>query len=325
MAFGSLLYTSDNDKNRGSNGMESFFDKASIRLVYSNFFSNLCKSLFLFSNLKETMRSDYINSLLIDYGSFAFVNDDDFGLVPTPYNTLETYDLNGNPTRIQAVSPPNVDTVLTGRIYESDKFTIVKLNPQGTPLRNTIMYFCDKIVENQRAIDQNVFSCQTPTIYEIEEGQEHTISEFFTKMTKMVRAIILKRDKGARVEDLVKVFPTPDFKGDKFITNIQYYEGELYNFCGFKHTPFEKRERLLAAEVTSNDEILNTTKAMMFRSVQKGIDETNKKFGTDFKVEYSLTNRTSNFDVIPQRETESSDIVSSKPTMKGDVVNEEDN
>lgn len=321
--FGSLKYTSDNDKNQGSNGIESFVDKASIRLVYSNFFSNLCKSLFLFSNLKPTMRNDYINSLLIDYGNFAFVNDDELGLIPTPFNTLETFDLNGNPTRIQAVSPPNVDTVLTGRIYESDKFSIVKLNPQGTPLRNTIMYFCDKIVENQRAIDQNVFSCQTPVIYEVIEGQEKTVTEIFTKMAKMVKAIILKRDKGARVEEIVKMLPTPDFKGDKFITNIQYYEGELYNFCGFKHTPFEKRERLLAAEVTSNDEILNTTKAMMFRCIQQGINETNEKFGTNFKVEYTLTNRTSNFDVVLQRETESGDIASSNPTMKGDVINED--
>lgn len=320
--FGALMYTSDNDKNNGSNNLESFFDKTKIMLTYTDFFSNLCKSLFLFSNLKPTMRNDYLNSLLIDYGHFAFVRDDELGLVATPYSELQFYDLNGNPTKIQCISPPNVDTRLNGKVFESKDFTIVKLNPQGIPLRRTIMYFCDKIAENQRAIDQNVYSCQTPVVYEIEEGQEKAVTELQGKLNKMVRNIILKKDKRTTT-DMVKQFPTPDFKGDKFITNIQYYEGEMYNFCGFKHTPFEKRERLLAAEVTSNDEILNTTKAMMFRSIQEGIKETNEKFNVDFKVEYVLTNRTSNFDVVFQRETESSDIASSKPVMEGDVVNGE--
>lgn len=319
MAFGSLLYTSDSDNLKGSTGIETFVDKASIRKVYANFFANLCKSLFLFSDLKDTMRSDYLNSLLIDYGRFAFVDDDEYGLIATPYDELNFYDLNGNPTKIQAVSPPDVDTALNGRTYDKDKFTIVKLNPMGNPLRYTIMYFCDKIVENQRAIDQNVFSCQTPVVYEVAEGQEKTVTEMFKQMTKMVKAIVLKRDRGARATDIVKVLPTPEFRGDKFITNIQYYEGELYNFCGFKHTPFEKRERLLAAEVASNDEIMNTTKAMMFRSVQNGIKETNEKFGTNFKVEFVLTNRTSNFDVVPQRETESTDIVNSELTEVGET------
>lgn len=317
--FGSLQYTSDTDKNKGSNEFESFMDKSAIRLTYSDFFANLTKSLFLFGNLRESMRSDYLCSLLIDYGHFAFVEDDELGLVATPYNELQMFDLNGNPTRIQTQSPPNVDTKLNGKIFESDKFTIVKLNPMGTPLRRTILYFADKIAENQRAIDQNVYSCQTPTIFEIEEGQEKTVSILQDKLAKFVRNIVLKRDKRATT-DMIKVHPTPDFRGDKFITNIQYYEGELYNFCGFKHTPFEKRERLLAAEVTSNDEILNTTKAMMFRSIQQGINETNKKFGTNFTVEYTLTNRNSNFDVIPQRETETTDIVNSEVTKEGDVI-----
>lgn len=320
--FGGLKYTSDSDNNKGSNNIESFFDKTGILITYAGFFSNLCKSLFLFSNLKEHMRSDYINSLLIDYGHFAFVRDEELGLIPTPYNEMKMFDLNGNPTKIQAISPPNVDNKLNGKIFTSEDFSIVKLNPQGLPLRPTIMYFCNKITENQRAIDQNVYSCQTPTIFEIEEGQEKTATELENKLAKMVRNIVLRKDKRATA-DIIKVHPTPDFKGDKFITNIQYYEGELYNFCGFKHTPFEKRERLLAAEVTSNDEILNTTKAMMFRSIQQGIKETNDKFGVDFKVEYVLTNRTSNFDVVFQRETESSDIASSEPTMEGDVVNGE--
>lgn len=320
--FGALNYTSDNDKDKGSNNLEAFFDKTKIMVTYTNFFSNLCKSLFLFSNLKEHMRSDFLNSLLIDYGHFAFVKDEELGLIPTPYKELDFFDLNGNPTKIQCISPPNVDQRLNGKTIDSENFTIVKLNPQGTPLRYSIMYFCDKIAENQRAIDQNVYSCQTPTIFEIEEGQEKTVTELQSKLAKMVRNIVLKKDKRA-TSDMIKVHNTPDFKGDKFITNIQYYEGELYNFCGFKHTPFEKRERLLAAEVTSNDEILNTTKAMMFRSIQQGIKETNEKFDVDFKVEYVLTNRTSNFDVVFQRETESSDIASSEPTMKGDIIENE--
>jgi len=150
MAFGSLLYTSDTDKIKGSENLDSIYDKSKIRMTYSDYFSNLCKSLFLFGGLKETMRNSFINSLLIDYGSFAFVDDDEYGIIATPYSTCKLFDLNGYPTQIQAISPPYCDTAITGRIYDSDKFVIVKLNPQGVPLRPTIMYFCDKITENQR-------------------------------------------------------------------------------------------------------------------------------------------------------------------------------
>jgi predicted RNA-binding protein len=322
MGFGSLHYTSDSDKRKGSTNLESFFDKSFINSVYNNHFANLTKSLFLFSNLENNTISsnDFINSLLIDFGSFAFVNDKDYGLIATAYTPYENkYDLNGRPTKIRAEVPPNVDTVLNEREYSSEDFVIVKLNPMGTALRNTIMYFTQKITENQRAIDQNVFSCQTPVIYECVDGQQKTLTDIFESMTKMVRAIFLKRDRGARAEDIIKVLPTPEFKGDKFINNIQYYEGELYNFCGFKHTPYEKKERLLSGEVESNNEILNTTKAMMYRSVQAGIKEVNEKFNKDIKVEFVLTNYNENFDKIPLRTTEASSGNESDIIEEGEI------
>ena len=304
--FGALKYTSDSDNKKGSNNLDAFKDKAWIRSVYSNQFANLTKSLFLFDNLPDTMENDYINSLLIDYGSLAIINDKEYGLIATPYQTDKMFDLKGRPTRIQAITPPNVDTIISGRFYTTEEFELIKLNPQGTSLRSVIMYFCDKITENQRAIDQNVFSSQTPVIYEAVDGQEKTITEMFNQMAKMVKAIVLKRDRGARAEDIVKILPTPEFKGDKFIKNIQYYEGELYNFCGFKHTPFEKAERLLTSEVESNNEILHTTKAMMYREIQDGVEKVNKKFGTKITVDFTLTNYNENFEVVTYQTKQSS-------------------
>ena len=322
MAFGSLLYTSDSDNRKGSNNIETFFDKSAIRMVYANQFANLTKSLFLFGNLEGNTISenDFINSILIDYGSIAFVDTEEYGLIAMSYNPVsKMFNINGRPTQIQLVTPPNVDMTINGKIYTSDKFEIVKLNPMGIPLRTAIMYFTDKIVENQRAIDQNVFSCQTPVIYEAVDGQDKTITEIFKQMSKMVKAIVLKRDRGARAEDIVKVLPTPEFKGDKFIQNIQYYEGELYNFCGFKHTPYEKRERLLQGEVESNNEILNTTKAMMYRSLEEGIKRVNEKFNCDITVDFVLTNYDENFERVPLQTKEVSGEVESEITERGNV------
>lgn len=324
--FCGLHYTSDQDIMNKSDVFESFKDRQFILFNYVNYFLNLSCSMFKVHNLPENIDESFVIRNLIKRGSIAFfkapesesINDiSSIPLNAQPFRTNKRFNMYGKPTSIILLSDVNCDSVYKDKQLNDDKlYEIVRLNPQALGLYPTIFYFCNKIVETQRAIDVNVFNNQTPIVVEGTPNQVATINEFELKWSEQRRFIVLDKTTGTRREDLFNAQDiSATWKADKMTDVMQYYKAEFFTMLGINHTPYEKRANMVRDEVRSNSHILRLTVDSMLDELNTCAKLVNKKFGTDIYFEYTLDSIYDN-DIISTAESkETAGIISHEESI----------
>lgn len=290
--FCGLHYTSDSDINKYGDKFDKFTDSSFILYNYINYFTNLVLSMFKVHGLPNDINEQFVIRTLIQFGSIAVFNLDGEGIEMQPFLTQQKFNIYGMPTTIQLMNAPNCDTTYNGTVIDdTDKFEIIKLNPQATSLYSIIYYFCNKITETQRAIDVNVYSNQTPLIFEATPEQQTTISAVINKLYQQVKNIIINKNAGTRTEDMVKVIDTGvQWKAQNMTEVIQYYKAEFFTFLGINHIPFEKKANMIKDEVMSNSHILKLTVNSMVETMNECAKRVNEKFGTKIYFTYALDN-----------------------------------
>lgn len=319
--FCGLHYTSESDLIKYSDNLDAFENKSFILNTYVNYFTNLCCSMFKVKGLPKDIDEQFVIRTLINKGHIAFfkttldetikdekgikkTNKVEYPLMAQPFITTGRYNIYGKPTQIRLQSAPNCDTTFNGKTLNPDEFEIVMLNPMSVSLYPTIYYFCNKIVEVQRAIDVNIYSNQTPLIFEATQEQKTTVEQAIKKWARQVKHIILNKSTGARAEDLFKVHNTNvDWKADKMTDVMQYYKAEFYTMLGINHTPYEKRANMVRDEVRSNSHILRLTVDSMLDTMNECARRVNDKFGTEITFVYTLDS-IYDTDIISEAESE---------------------
>ena len=289
--FCGLHYTSESDVGVYGEKYDKFVDSTFILYNYVNYFTNLVLSMFKVHNLPNDINEQFVIRTLIQYGSIA-VFEANTGIEIQPFTTNGKYNIYGEPTSITLRNAPNCATEYSGKqLTDKNKFEIIKLNPQATSLYSIIMYFCNKITEVQRAIDVNVYSNQTPLVWEVDPEQRTTIENVINKMFQQVKNIIINKKAGWRVDDGVKIAETGvQWKATQMTEVLQYYKSEFFTFLGINHIPYEKKANMIKDEVLSNSHILKLTINSMTDTLNECAKRVNEKFGTKIYFEYTLDN-----------------------------------
>lgn len=323
--FCGLHYTSDSDINKYGDNLDSFKNKSFILNTYINYFTNLCCSMFKVKNLPKDIDEQFVIRTLINTGSIAFfkttVNEPirnehtgkketikvAYPLMAQPFRTDQKFNVYGKPTSITLYNAPNCSSVFNNiKLDNVNDFEIVKLNPMATSLYPTIWYFCNKIVEVQRAIDVNIFNNQTPLVFECTKDQEKTVTEIIKKWTNQVKHLILNKSTGSRAEDLFRSQDiSGEWKADKMTDVMQYYKAEFFTMLGINHTPYEKRANMVRDEVRSNSHILRLTVDSMLDTMNECAKLVNEKFGVNIYFEYTIDSiyDTDNISTAESKET----------------------
>lgn len=323
--FCGLHYTSDSDVNKFSDNLDSFKNKSFILNTYVNYFTNICCSMFKIKGLPKEIDEQFVIRTLINRGSIAFfkttinkrIRDNRTGeykdekiaypLMAQPFRTNKRFNSYGKPTSITLYVEPNCSSEFDNITLDNpDEFEIVKLNPMATSLYPTIWYFCNKIVEVQRAIDVNVYNNQTPLVIECTKEQEKTATELIKKWANQVKHLILNKSSGARAEDLFRSQDiSAQWKADKMTEVMQYYKSEFFTMLGVNHIPYEKKANMLKDEVGSNSHILALTIDSMLDTLNECAKLVNEKFDTEIHFEYTIDDivRTSRISKAESKET----------------------
>lgn len=341
--FCGLHYTSDSDIIKYGDNLDSFKNKSYILNTYINYFTNLCCAMFKIKGLPNDIDEQFVIRTLINTGSIAFfkttinkkVRNEHTGqledksipypLMAQPFRTDKKFNVYGKPTSITLYSAPNCAEEFNNvKLTNPEEFEIVKLNPQATSLYPTIYYFCNKIVEVQRAIDINIYNNQTPLVVECTKEQEKTVSEIVRKWSNQVKHLILNKSTGARAEDLFKSQDiSASWKADKMTDVMQYYKAEFFTMLGINHTPYEKRANMVRDEVRSNSHILRLTVQSMLDTLNECISIVNKKFNTEMYFEYALDSIYDNDDISSAESKYQAGLITEKEMTEEKLIEKE--
>lgn len=235
-------------------------------------------NMFRYENLPEKIEERYIEKGLFEYGQVAFYNHPSIGLICVPCSGTGKYNYQGEPLGIN-LHLYGGDTIVCN---DETKFVRMINNDEMIATKFYVQDYAKKMYEVERTIEANIAQQKFPYLFVTNDKTEFAMKTVFRKLQDGEFAIFSGKD--LDLENSVKVLNTNvPYVVDKLNQYKYELEREILTFFGLNNN-FEKKERLLADEVNSNNDYVNTMIDIMFRQRQLAIEKVNKKFDTTIIV-----------------------------------------
>lgn len=265
-------------------------------------------SIFEWVNLPAGMDARWLERCLYYKGQAAMLYDDAMGYINTSATAAGQINIYGIPVQLNCYS---YGYQSTRRTYTSGSTTqrenqgavLVMNNWERKPTASTIELFALRLYEAERAIDTNIKNSKFPLVILTDDKQRLTMVNMYRQISGNEPVIF--GDKNAGLEDSVKVLKTDSpYIADKLMDYKKAIWNEALTFLGINNIDVEKKERLIAAESTTNNEVTNLNLMSYLAPRQEAAKLFNEKFGlTGTENEVSVRVRSDLFNIIKQEES----------------------
>lgn len=191
-----------------------------------------------------------------------------------------------------------------GGIYDqTNKGVLVWENTQRFPFINQTIFYSSAISDSMRTLDVCRKNIKNPYIVVAEESAVNTVKQYFESRDNNEEYII---SSGVFPADKVKVLPlvTNSDNLQAITALIEWYEAKYRELCGVDNNSQidKKGENLIQAELSVNDEYTDMSVDKCIETIQKGLDDVNKIFGTNITVKANRSEKLSTVDNLQEGE-----------------------
>lgn len=248
-------------------------------------FSNQAFQVFKWKNIPDEIPQRKIEMNMFKYGKLAFIKDKYLGYFILPFAYCQGLDAYGDYRRLQVISL-DYDNQLNGKEFEINKdCVVIRDNYMETPPMIYAKYYAHLISELFRIRIKNNNFLKLPFIFS-STGDRGKDSK---NMLEIQNIMYADNNEIAVISDAFKMLNFFDLKPQYFGREIQEQikdlKNEFYTWCGLKHLPVEKRERMLVDEVNIEDEIKNINVSKRYEPRKEACEKINKIFGLNISVE----------------------------------------
>lgn len=251
------------------------FDEVFFRMV------NLCVNRFEWKGLPESCNERALEITLFFYGKALFAKDPDFGYINVPFLT------DGTPNMYYEYTKRRGFSFDYNRSFDETDSVIVRNTPMMTPTFLTAEIYANQIADVQRTIQVHTNTLKRPFLMRADEREKTSIVNVFKKVLDNEPLIM-----GTKFADNDN-FNVLDLKLECYLPELWESLGSwwsaFYTALGINSTPYEKKERLITEEVTSNDEVNDLNLNSMLESRRRAAEEANELFGWNLSVDVRET------------------------------------
>ena len=306
--------------------LDSAYLNDSTYIDYLRRMEKICLSMFEWINLPSSMDSRFLEKTLFYEGRASLLKDENYGFINTKCadnGYLNIYDL---PTKLHCYSHQYSSDrlVYTGLKTDDEndmnQCILVMNNWEIIPTIATIELFAYRLYLAQRSCDVNIMAQRTPVLLLGTEKQKLTLENLYNKYDGNQPFIF--GDKDIISNDMMKSIKTDaPYVADK----ISDYKKEIWNefltFIGVNNIDVEKKERLIAGESSSNNELINLNLQSYLAPRKEACKKFNELFGTNIDVRI----RSDLFNIIKQEESIITDYNQNgiEDSMEEGVLNEQ--
>ncbi len=248
----------------------------------------LQKAIAVFKwKLPETWAKNYFLYVLYCWGYIAVINTNKYGVIPQGCS-LRGYNIFYQPTHAVIANP-----LLTGILEpQIDKqCTLIRLMPDYGGIMDKVNFYADILALCAETVGTNLFNSKLAYVF---ASANKNAAETFKKMYDSIAS------------GEPAVFPDKNLFNDDGSPNWMMFNQDLKNsyivsmimddmrkweqkFCsdlGIPNSNTEKKERLITAEVESNDVEVKLWADLALESLKESVEKTNSMFGLDLSVEW---------------------------------------
>lgn len=275
---------------------------------FLNRFKQVALSQFEWVNLPSSMNGDYLERCLYYFGQASLLKTEQYGFINTKCCANGQINIYGYPSSLNCFSYGFQESrkLYTGLIPNQTEYeacVLVKNNWEKIPTAGTMELFALRLYEAERTSDVNIKAQKTPVMIVGDESLKLTMKNLYLKYDGN-EPIIYADKKQLGTNSLNAIRTDAPFIADK----IQSYKERIWNealtFLGIDNISSEKKERLVSAEVSSNNEIVNLNLQARLACRKRACQEFNEYFGLtgenaiDVKVRADLHNIVKTMDSV---------------------------
>ena len=248
----------------------------------------LQKAMAVFKwKMPETWAQNYILYTLYCWGYFAVVNTNKFGVIGQACS-LSGYDVFYQPTTatianplLKGITQPKIDV----------QCTLVRLQPDYGSIMDKINFYADILALSAETVGTNLFNSKLAYVF---ASQNKAASETFKKMYDKIAsgepAVFM--DKSLFDDDGSPnwLMFNQDLKNSYIVSEImddmRKWECKFCSDLGIPNNDNEKKERLITAEVESNDVEVKLWADLALEELKKSCKKTRDMFGIELDVDW---------------------------------------
>lgn len=282
---------------------QALSDNAQAVASWEYVLQNMALSCFKWEGLPEDIDPRFIEYVLLFGGiggMFRMNNGGGLAFAPaTPIGKLTMY---MNPNKVQMV-PINggtpwyrhafyfVKNLAEGNIMMPPDSAICYDNETRVSLIPILRQYAKRLANIDRKVDININAQATPFLIIAEEESRKDAINLYKQIGGNEPLIIA--NKGIAGALSASVFSTEaPYVADKMLVDEQKILNQAYTFLGIDNSNTEKRERMIDAEATSNNEQVMLMRLSRLAPRRRFADQVNELFGTDISVRWAVPHLT---------------------------------
>lgn len=257
---------------------------------YAARFYEIATSIFQWENLPDSCDARYLEHCLYYTGMAALLKTDDYGFINTKAAANGDLNIYGLPTslncysysfnEIRRVYNGITDYGLNDKYENTDKSTneciLVMNNTLRTPTYSSMRLFALRLTEVERTIDTNIKRLKLPYILTGGKEQEFTLRHIFEAIDNNEPALVVDKN-NLNLRDISSI----ELKVPVLANELMLYKKEIVNealtVLGVNNLS-EKRERLIADETNTNNEMINYNLMSFLAPRQLAAKQFNEKY-----------------------------------------------
>lgn len=248
--------------------------------MYLRQFLTLAENVFIYDNMPDYIDTAYLNKSLVRQGAIAFFYDDVLEKVlALPYTNIGSLDVYNRPKRIQVYGRNGYTNTL-----KEDEFVIMYDNNGRYPIYIDILQYAERYANVTRTIDINIAQQKTPRIWKTSTEKEKTLKDLANEVDGNIEKIVTYDN--INLDDIEIVLEPAPYVTDKLQDQKDKIWSEFLRLIGISNLSFQKKERNISDEIQAMQGGTIASRYERFEPRKKAIEEINKKFNLQIKVEY---------------------------------------
>lgn len=267
---------------RRTNFETSLHDNMESYYYYIDRLTELSISMFEWVNLPDTVDERFLEMTLFTNGCAVYFNDEVLGNLALPVAINGQWNVYKIPIRRRAYS---VNGYQNGDLTIDNSVMIYNNMIRTNSVRAVRMY-ARRLWDLDRSIDVNARAQKTPVLLQGTEQQRLTLLNAYKELDGNSPVIMADKDFDLRNGPISCITTEAPYVADKLYQLKTEIWNEALTYLGISNLNIQKKERLVADEVTRNMGGTIASRYSRLEMRRKAADEINQMFGTEIEVNY---------------------------------------
>lgn len=274
-------------KNNPNKNRKVLYERMYVRVL-----TEICTNRFSWINLPDEIDRRFLELELFRRALVVFFWDDQYDR----YFTLRgsgagKWNMYDNPVSFNVIGNTMINRMLTAAGNGKEGCIPIWANTMRTPDWDIVMLQSTKLAEIERTIEITLQLMRTPYIVGVDDNERLS---FINMLRQVQEGQVAVYGSQGLVESIKDKMSLLDLGIDKeVVLNLQIAKSKIWNetmtLLGINNANQEKRERLVADEVSANDSQIMAVRNSSLSARQYAVELINKKYDLKVEVEWNET------------------------------------